>query len=164
MANNVTKLIDSTRRLVVRMVSDGGSETNVLKIDGGSLAYALNANGYILGAGTDRAASYGLELQKIFYSVNGTGYFNLYTDGDSSAANVVLLLSGSGAMAFEEGGNATKINCASLVANTKGNIFVTATAAYTVVADFRKMAYSYDQGQTADPTAFNRGPASGFGQ
>lgn len=163
MANSVTKLVDSTRRLVVKLDSNG-AETNALKIDAGSLNYALNANGYILGTGSDRLASYGLELQKAFFSVNNAGLVTLYTNGDALFSNTILNLSYTGTFAFEEGGNAMKINCASLVANTTGNIYLTSTTAYSLVLDFRKIPFGYDQGQTADPTAFNRGPARGFGQ
>lgn len=156
MANTSQKLIDSTRRVVYKLTGDA-AETRVLKIDAGGLAYALNANGYIMGAATDRLSQYGLSLKKVTYSVSG-GYLDISTNGDTG--NTILNLSGSGTMTLTDGGESVTINCASY-ANSTGNIFLTmngftAGNSYSVILDFKKAAASYDQGQTADPTAFNR--------
>jgi hypothetical protein len=156
MANNSQKIIDSTRRVVYKFTGDA-AETRVLKIDAGALAYALNANGYIM-TGSDRKSNYGLALKKVVHSISG-GYVEISTDGD--AGNTIINLSGAGTMALAEGGDPISINCASY-ANSTGNIFLSMIGGsgapantYTVILDFRKLAYSYDQGQTADPKAFN---------
>jgi len=156
MANNSQKLIDSTRRVVYKFTGDA-TEARTLKIDAGGLAYALNANGYII-TGSDRKSNYGLTLKKVIHSISGGGYVEISTNGDTG--NTIVNLGGSGTLAFDEGGGSVTINCASY-ANSTGNIFLTLTGGtgpvntYTVLLDFRKLAYSYDQGQTADPRAFN---------
>lgn len=156
MANNSQKLIDSTRRVVYKLTGDA-AETRVLKIDAGALAYSLNANNYIM-TGSDRKSNYGLALKKVIHSVSG-GYVEISTDGDTG--NTIINLSGAGTMALAEGGEPMTINCASY-ANSTGNIFLAMVGGsgspantYTVILDFRKLPYSYDQGQTADPKAFN---------
>lgn len=162
MANTVKKLVDTNRRVVYSLtgdVSEGAAP--VLKIDAGALNFSQNANNFILGAGTDRKPVYGLSLQKVIYSVNGgapTGYVTISTNGDTP--NTIVQLSGAGTMAFNEGGDSFTLNVMSY-ANSTGNVFLTTVGfsgntSYTVILDFKKNPSHYDQGQTADPKAFNR--------
>lgn len=159
MSNNIVKIVDSTNRLVVRLYGDA-VETGVLKIDVGSLAYALNANGKVLGAGTDRIPCYSLYLRRAFYDVNSDlpAFVRIASSGDSP--NTVATFSRTGSQAFDEGGMSTVVNCAT-TANSTGNLFLSTVGfqgnmAYSLVLDFRKEAKHFDQGQTADPKAFNR--------
>lgn len=160
MAAQVTKLIDSTKRVVYRLISDV-SEAKTLKIDAGSLNFALNTNNKILGTGTDRKSKYKLHLKRITYDVKSDvpgAYVLFSTDGD--LGNNIITCSGHDDKRFSEGGDSFMIDCAN-VGNTTGNIFLTTigfsgNCAYTVILDFKKEGGDFDQGQTADPKAFNR--------
>ena len=61
-------------------------------------------------------------------------------------------------------GDGATISNPNAVANTTGNVMIT-TAGYaagetfTLFIDLRKNSADYDAGQTADPVAFNLGPA-----
>lgn len=161
MANSIVKLVDSTNRLVIKLFGDS-TETRALKIDTGALAYSLNVNNFILGAGTDRKTLYALSLRRAIYDIqqgDTSCFFRL--SNDAATPNTILTFSEAGDMNLDIGGPAS-INCASGAAN--GNIFgefiCTGNAAYSIILDFRKEARHYDQGQTADPIAFNRGPAA----
>lgn len=163
MANSSVKILDTNNRVVYKFIGDA-AETRTIKIDAGSLNFAMNANNYILGAGTDRKPKYRLNLRRLVYNTFG-GPIVISSDGDAAGQNI-LQVSGDGSMIFDEGAGFV-IDCAAN-ANTTGNIFVGTQAtggnvAYTLIADFRKNPADYDQGQTADPTAFNRGPAAGGG-
>ena len=163
MANSVLTLVDATNRYVARFFGDT-SEAQTLKIDPGALKYALNANGMIMGAATDRLKCYSLYLRRIMYDVqpgDTKGFLRISTNGDGP--NTVWTLSSSGDIRFDEGGATCLLNVAATTANTNGNVFFTfatlpgsANSAYSVLLDFRKEPTHYDQGQTADPKAFNR--------
>jgi len=161
MANTSQKLIDSTRRVVYSFTGDA-AEVRTLKINPGTLAFSMNANNRILGAGTDRKSQYRLALKKVIYSINGgpsDGFLQISTDGDASP-NTMLNLSGSGVMAFAEGGDDFTL-AFPVAANSTGNIYFSTSTffgncSYSVIMDFRKNPADFDQGQTADPTAFNR--------
>lgn len=164
MASNVSIISDSTTRVVIKLYGDA-AEARTLKIDPGSLYGALNANGYIIGAATDRLGGYGLNLQRVFADIasDTNGLVRLSTDS-SNVPNTVLSLSKSGHSNFQDGGMGTVINCQTGAAAT-GNLFLEFTgavgnSAYTLVLDFRKNPKHFDQGQTRDPIAFNQGRAA----
>lgn len=161
MANSVTKLIDSNKRLVVRLHGDAAETAPALKIDAGSLNFSLNANNRLLGSGTDRKSNYRLELKKVMYNVvsdvNGA-YVKLSYNGDTP--NTLISLGGSGSMEFLGGTSDSFTVNNSVTANSTGNLFLqtvgfSGNTAYTIFLDFRKRPEDYDQGQTVAPTDFN---------
>lgn len=162
MSNSTVILSDSTTRTVVKLYGDA-AEARTLKIDPGTLYGALNANGYIIGAATDRLGGYSLNLQRVFADIASdmNGLIRLSTNGDTP--NTIVSFSKNGNYDLQEGGTGTVVNCQS-IANSTGNLFVEFTGAvgntaYTLILDFRKNPKHFDQGQTRDPTAFNLGPA-----
>jgi hypothetical protein len=155
----VTKIIDSTKRVVFKLVGST-SEARTLKIDAGSLTGALNANNQLLsgGASTDRKPQYRLSLKNIFYDCGPGGSVEISTDGDANA-NTLLYISGQNQMGFNLGGEDLVLDTAASP-NTTGNIYIqtngfVANQAYTIIADFRKKAEDFNQGQFTDPIAFN---------
>lgn len=148
-----TTIIDSTKRLVIKLTGTT-DETRVLKVDPGSLSNALNANGQII-TGTDRKSTYRMALRRVDYAVQ-SGSVILETDGD--AGNTIVTLSGSNVLDMVGASEPYSIQTGAH-ANSTGNVYLTtvgfANTAYTVIADFRKHPEDFDQGQTADPTAFN---------
>lgn len=166
MANSVVILSDSTTRTVIKLYGDA-AEARTLKIDPGTLYGALNANGFIIGAGTDRLGGYSLYLQRAFYDISSdtNGLVRISNNGD--VPNTIISFSKTGQYNFQEGGMGTVINCQS-TANSTGNLSVEFTGAvgntsYLLVLDFRKNPKHFDQGQTRDPAAFNRGKSSMMG-
>lgn len=161
MTNNITKLVESQKKYLVRLTGDV-SEPRGLKIDAGALAFALNLNSKVMGIATDRKAQYRLYLKSITYDVQSgdpNGYIILSSDGDAGI-NTIITLSKADHKDFNQGGEPYVIPAAA--ANSTGNIFLQTigfqgNSAYTIIADFRKDARDYDQGQTADPVAFNSG-------
>jgi len=160
MANSVQKIVDSNKKLVIKLWGDAAEPAPVLKIDGGALAFALNANGRILGANTDRKSIYRMDLLKVVYDVqsgDSRGYVRLSWNGDNP--NTLITLSGSGDLSFEEGGSIFSVNN-SAVANSTGNLSLQTVGfsnncAYSIFAVFKKNPGDYDQGQTASPRDFN---------
>jgi hypothetical protein len=164
MANSTTRIVDSTRRLVLKMHGDA-NEASILKVDPATLAFALNANSVIISAGADRRPQYRMALKKVYYDVqsgDSRGYVRVHTDGGANIANTLFTVSGTGTLSFRsDDGDSLAISTDQLGLSTTGNIFLTAVgfsgnAFYTIVADFKKDNRDFDAGQTADPKAFNR--------
>lgn len=161
MTAQVTKITDSNKRLVVRLIGDA-AEARTIKIDAGSLNFALNTNNKLLGTGTDRKTKYRLFLKKITYDINGgdvRGYVLLSTDGD--VGNNIITLSGADNKCFVDGGGDSFHIPISNIGNTTGNVFLQTfgfqgNCSYTIIADFRKDGADYDQGQSAIPRDFNQ--------
>lgn len=151
------RLIDSNKRALIKyvIISDGTNEANTTLVDASNLAFALNANGYIMSSNTHPKSNYRTTVKKIkAYSRTG-GSFRLKWEGDANS-EIVVFGSGSVDFTFENDGavitnpeaNATGdilISTANLVAGDVTTIFV----------DLRKNSEDYDAGQTADPYAFN---------
>ena len=162
MAATISKIIDSQRKLVIKLTGDG-AEGRTIKVDAGGLNFALNTNNQILGTGTDRKAQYRLHLKSVRYDVAGGGYVVITGDGD--AANALITMSTGNEFDFNEGGEPYTLNVCQ-VANATGNVYLQTVGTvngYTVIMDFRKNGQDFDQGQTADPMAFNSGIRSPMG-
>jgi hypothetical protein len=155
------KLIDSNKRALIKYVilSDGTNEANTRLLDASNLAFALNANGYIMQSNVHPKSNYRTTIRKVkAYSRTG-GSFRLKWEGDANS-EIITFGSGSVDFTFENDGaiisnpeaNATGdilLNTANLVAGDTTTIFL----------DIRKDSLDYDAGQTADPYAFNaKGP------
>jgi hypothetical protein len=161
MANVYTyqALIDTNKRALIKLTGQIDTEmSNVTSIDVSNLAFALNANGYIMTSNVDPKPSYNVTIKRFFGDVNVNGLFKLQWQGDSN--NDILVLGPAYYdIDLENGINAVIGNNA---ANTNGDILIstvgaTANNSYTIFIDLRKDSLDYDAGQTADPVAFNRG-------
>lgn len=154
-----TNLVDNNRRSLIKIVGIGGGDANTLLIDPAKLAFSLNANSKILGTGTDRKASYKTSIKRIW----GQGQVALNKVitlqwADDTNSPIVTIGTGQFDYNFDAEGLTATINTP-VNANAKGNIIFTSTAttgdAFTLFIDLKKDGGDFDQGQTADPTAFN---------
>lgn len=162
MATTITTqtLVDNNRRAIIKIVGEGGTDANAALIDVSSLAYSLNANGKILGTGTDKKSFYRTEIKRIW----GQGqmalgkYITLKWNNISSNNTIVTFGDGSFNYNFDAEGMTASISNPN-VANGNGNIIFSSTAgatdAWTLFIDLKKDGRDYDQGQTRDPAAFN---------
>lgn len=154
------KLIDSNKRALIKYVilSDGTQESNTRLVDASNLAFALNANGYIMSSNTHPKAGYRVSVKKIKAYSRTSGSFRLKWEGD---ANSEIITFGSGSVDFTFENDGAVIS--NPEANATGDILIsTANVAFgdtvTIFLDLRKDSLDYDAGQTADPYAFNRIP------
>lgn len=152
------RLIDSNKRALIKYVilSDGTQESNTRLVDASNLAFALNANGYIMSSNTHPKSNYRTTIKKIKAYSRTSGSFRLKWEGD---ANSEIITFGSGSVDFTfENDGAVIFNPE---ANATGDILIaTSNLAVgdttTIFLDLRKDSLDYDAGQTADPYAFNR--------
>ena len=158
------KLIDGTKRSLLKYVfiADGTAEANTLLLNASSLAFALNANGYIMLAGVHPKSNYRTTIKRIYGQAKANGYFKLQWKGDANS-EIVTFSNGMFNYDFESMGDGAVI--INPEANATGNILfstvgLTSTDSFTLFIDLRKNNADYDAGQSADPTAFNRGPAA----
>ena len=174
MANIYTtqKLVDSQDKAVIKLTArfDGveGDEDQT-KIDVSQLAYALNANGYIMSSDTDQKSTYRVSVTDIFYDLNiSSGYLAIQWNGSDADPNtntdMIVLHSGQHSMLFSDTRYPAVIENPS-TANTNGDIIFktvnsSANDSYSVILMLKKNHEDYDKGQYADPVAFNKGPAA----
>lgn len=162
------KLIDNNKRALIKYVAliDTADSANVI-LNASTLNFALNANGYIMTGGTHPKPYYRTSIKRIYGSAHANAYIRLHWDGTLVGGNnIVTLDDGTFNYSFDQGGDIAVISNPD-IANSNGNILMTivtpsATDALTLFIDLKKDARDYDAGQTADPVAFNRGPAAGF--
>jgi len=166
------KLIDNQKRALIKYVfiSDGTAEANTTLIDVSSLAYSLNANGYIMVSDTHQKSIYRTTIKRIFGSITSNGYISLKWSGTGPGLNNEIVVLGSGA--FDLGFDVTGSTGAAAIfnpdeANSTGDIVFSTVAnkvndTFTLFVDIKKDNRDYDAGQSADPVAFNKGPAAGF--
>lgn len=179
MAEQIQTLIDSNRKLLVKIVGNTSQSLHTV-IDAGGLKFALNANNQLLvfqgNTGTDRKAFYHLELKSINYCVMpgqalGNGYVQLVWSSTNNNT-ILATLAGSGQMLFNQGGEPFTVNNnANIVdAGASGNValqtvnFAATGGMYTILLDFRKNPNDYGAGSESDPMAFNQGVRSTMGQ
>ena len=160
------KLIDTNKRALIKYVfiSDGTAAANTILIDAGSLKNALNANGYIMTSGTDRKSNYRTTIKRIFGNATAAAgsYYKLQWQGDANS-EIMTFSSTPFDYDFASMGDVAVIS--NPEANATGNILITTANigtgnTFTLFIDLRKDSRDYDAGQTADPVAFNRGPAA----
>ena len=157
------RLIDTNKRTLLKYVflSDGTAEANTRLLDASNLKFALNANGYIMQSNTHPKSSYRTTIKRVFGGAKTSGYIKLQWEGDANSEIVTLNSGfdynfeamGDGAVIWNPEANATGDILFSTVATAANDTF-------TIFVDLKKNAEDYDQGQTADPAAFNRGPWS----
>lgn len=160
MANTIReqRLIDSNKRALIKYVilSDGSQEANTRLVDASNLAFALNANGFIMSSNTHPKSNYRMTVKKIKTYGRTGGSVRLKWEGD---ANSEIIVFGSGSVDFTFENDGAVIT--NPEANATGDILVsTANLAFgdamTIFIDLKKNSEDYDAGQTADPYAFNR--------
>lgn len=168
MANILYKqvLVDTNRRALVKWVgvSDGTVEANTVLLDVATLAYSMNANNQILGTGTDRKPLYRTSIKRIFGQgvFKNKGHIFLKWQGADTSANTPFISIGDGHFDynFDAEGMSASIPVIDS-ANSTGNIVFSSVGnsngdALTLFIELKKDGRDYDQGQTADPAAFNK--------
>ena len=164
MANVITeqRIIDSNKRALIKYVGTlDTAAANTIILDASSLNLALNTNGQIMSANADIKSNYRTTVKRIFGYAKANAYIKLQWVGDTNTSIVTI---GTGAFdySFDAMGDGAVIN--NPEANATGDIALTVVTpssadTLTLFVDLRKDSRDYDAGQTADPTAFNRGPA-----
>jgi len=162
MANaiNEQKLVDTTRRALVKYVATVDSAAaNVVMLDVSNLAYSLNANGKIMSSNTHIKSLYRTTIKRVW----GQGHFKSkgFVTLRWGGANTEIVSIGDGYFDynFDVEGLSAAIPIQD-VANSTGDIVYSTTSVaagdgFTLFIDLKKDGRDYDQGQTADPTAFN---------
>lgn len=163
MANGINeqKLVDTNRRALVKYVATvDTASANVVMLDVSGLAYSLNANGKIMSSNTHIKSLYRTSIKRVW----GQGHFKSkgFVTLRWGGANTEIVSIGDGQFDynFDAEGLAASIPIQD-VANSTGDIVYSATGVasgdgFTLFVDLKKDGRDYDQGQTADPTAFNR--------
>lgn len=155
------RIIDNNKRALIKyvMMIDSAA-ANVTLVDASTLRFAKNTNGYIMSSNTDPMSEYRSTVKRIFGSARANGYIKLQWQG-STNTEIVTINNGSFDYNFEAMGDGATIGTTE-AAGQNGDILVTIVTpssadAATIFIDLRKNQSDYDQGQTADPAAFNRG-------
>lgn len=154
------RIIDSNKRTLVKyvIVSDGTQQANTTLLDVSTLAFALNANGYIMTSNTHPKTTYRTTISRIFGNTKANNAaFRLQWHG---AANSEIVTFGNGQFEYNfevmgSGGVLTNPEASSI-----GDVLISTTGLQsndvaTIFLDVRKDARDYDAGQTADRYAFN---------
>lgn len=166
MANTIKehRLIDSTKRTLVKyiVISDGTQNANTTLLDVSTLAFALNANGYIMQSNTHPKTKYRTSIKRITGKVataaaNGKIFLQWHGDGNSE-----IVVTGSGRFDFDFQSMGDGAVFTNPEANSSGDILITTAGllagdAAVIILDVKKDNNDYDAGQSADPYAFNRG-------
>lgn len=158
------RLVDSTNRAVIKyvVISDGTAEANTRLLDASSLAFSLNANGKILGAGSDvRPGGYGLTIKKIFGSCTSKHPGHVRLQWEGAANSEIITFGGNGNFDFNFDSSGLSAVISNPEANATGDILYTTDGmasgdTFTLFLEIKKSGRDFDQGQTADPAAFNR--------
>ena len=158
-------LVDTNKRTYAKFVvlGDGTQLANTVLLDVSNLAYALNANGYIMSSNTHPKSTYRTTISRIkgYSNFNGAGYIALKWHGDSNSEIVVV--GGQSSFDFLESSGGTAVSTIpNPEANSSGDILITTVGmssndTFTLFLEVKKYGEDYDQGQTADPAAFNKG-------
>lgn len=148
-------LVDSNRRAVIKYVGSGGGDANTL-LDVSGLAYSLNTNGYIMSGNTDARSVYRHTIKRIWGQGQMTQGKSVILKWGGNNDQIVSFGDGQFDYNFDAEGLSAAIP---LSGNTSGDIVYTSTAAstdsWTLFIDLKKDGRDFDQGQTADPSAFN---------
>lgn len=157
------RIIDSNKRALIKyiIVSDGTQNANTVLVDVSTLAFSLNANGFIMSSGTDPKSKYRTTVKRVSGQVVSSGAkIKLQWHGDANS-EIVTIGGGSFDFDFQSMGDGATIS--NPEANSSGDILISTAGLSsgdlaTIFLDIRKDGQDYDSGQTADPYAFNRRP------
>lgn len=154
------RLVDSTKRALAKyvLVSDGTQNSNTKLLDASTLAFSLNANGYIAATDSDVKSLTRTTIKRISGQLaSNIGRIKLQWHG---AANSEIVTFGPGSFNydFESMGDGATISNPETASN--GDILISTTNLATgdlatIFLDLRKDARDFDAGQTNDPYAFN---------
>jgi hypothetical protein len=168
MANMIReqRVVDNNKRCLdkIVLVSDGTNESNTVLVNPATMRFALDANGVVMVDYTDPKPIYRTTIKRIMGVNSGTDtHVRLQWQGDSNS-EIVTFGQGNFDYDFQSMGDGAVIS--NPEANATGNILIStagfsANDTVTIFFDLRKDSRDYDAGQTADPVAFNRGPAAG---
>lgn len=156
------KLIDSTKRALIKVVGTGGGDANVSLIVAANLAYALTTNGAALlspGNTLYKKALYKTSIKRI-WGQGQMGSSNNVTLkwGGNTNTSIVTFGAGQFDYNFDAEGLTGTISIPD-AANCTGDILFTSTAgatdSWTLFIDLKKDASSYSQGQLSSPQDFN---------
>lgn len=167
MANIITeqRLVDNNKRALIKYVATlDTAVANSMLVDASTLRFALNANSQIMSSNTHPKGLYRTTVKRVFGVAKANAYFKLTWQG-ANTADIVTIGTGNFDYDFQSMGDGATISNPDTTAN--GDILlsvITPSGAdmLTLFVDLRKDGRDYDSGQTADPVAFNRGPAAGF--
>jgi hypothetical protein len=158
------RIVDNAKRALIKyvFVYVDTAEANTLLVDVSTLSNALNTSGFIMTSNTNIRSLYKTKIKRIFGTNKSTGYVKLQWRGTTNS-EIVTFNTGLFDYNFESMGDGATVGNPEASAN--GDIlFSTSGAAagdvFTLFIDLRKDSTDYDAGQTADPVAFNRGPAA----
>lgn len=157
------RIIDSNKRALVKyvMILDS-AVANTTLLDASTLQYALNTSGYIMSSNTNPKGIYRTTIKRIFGTAKVNAYIKLQWQANGSNSEIVTIPAGGFDFDFQSMGDGATIP--NPEPNANGDILLTVVTpssadAVTLFLDIRKDARDYDSGQTADPVAFNMGPA-----
>ena len=161
------RIIDNNKRALIKyvFVSDGTAASNVTLLDASTLKFALNTNGYIMTSNTNPKANYRTTIKRIFGNATSPtpgSYYKIQWQGDANS-EIITFASTPFDYNFDSMGTGAVIS--NPEANAIGDILLTTNNigtgnTFTLFIDLRKNSEDYDAGQSADPVAFNRGPAA----
>jgi hypothetical protein len=165
MANVITeqKVIDNHNRALLKYVIrfDGSATANVLLVNASQLTYAMNTNNKIMSSNTNPKSTYRTTIRRIFGQGQfASGFSTVLKWQSDSNTDIVTIGNGQFDYNFDPNGLTASIG-APTVANTTGNILISnvgsvaSSDAVTIFIDLKKDNRDYDNGQTADPKAFN---------
>jgi len=157
------KIVDNNKRTLVKYVATLDTATsNTLLLDVSQLAFALNTNGKIMASNTNIKPTYRTTIKRIYGTAKANAYFKVLWSG-TNTADIITVTTGRFDFDFMSMGDGATIgnqDSSSSNGNILLNVVTPSSAdALTLFIDLRKDARDYDAGQTADPTAFNKGPA-----
>lgn len=154
------RIIDNNKRALLKyvMLLDSAA-ANVTLVDVSSLAYSLNANSQIMSGNTHTRSNYRTRISRIFGQARANAYIKLQWQG-STNTEIITIHNGSFDVNFESMGNGATIPTTETLGANGDILFTVVTPssadAATIFIDLKKDGNDYDQGQTADPAAFNR--------
>ena len=166
MANVIKEhiLVDTNRTTVVKYVGllDNTAMSNNLLLNVSQLAYSLNTNGKIMTGGVDAKTTYRTSLKRIWgqgglkdgravlkwQGTSGKANTEICTFHDSMFDYNFASMGSPGSIPVQDVANSTGSIVLSLDGNNNNDSF-------TLFIELHKDGRDYDQGQTADPTAFN---------
>jgi hypothetical protein len=157
------RLIDNQKRTLVKYVATlDTAAANTILLDTSSLRFSLNTNGQVMSANANIKGNYRTTIKRIYGQAKANAYFKILWQG-SNTADIITINTGNFDYSFDSMGDGAVI--ANPETTSNGNILlnvVTPSSAdtLTLFIDLRKDNRDYDAGQTADPVAFNRGPAA----
>jgi hypothetical protein len=157
------RIIDSNKRALIKyiIVSDGSQSSNTVLVNVSTLGFALNANGYIMQSGVHPKTKYNTTIKRVFGQVAAANAKMKLQWQGASNSEIVTFGAGSFDYDFQSMGDGATIPNPETSSN--GHILIStanlgAGELATIFIDLKKAGEDYDQGQTADPYAFNRRP------